>query len=226
MTHNIQYYSHLILQSKYSFIIKLTIFLSIYLLFYADNLNDLAYCAKKKGAAKAAEAARAAASAETTTAAKNAAAIEAYTRTYATEQLIAEAKEHAIRSTTSKFESLLEAKDMIIQEKEAIIQERDLAIQHKEVDLQNSYRRFFEQRDRADRLEAQVAELKEDLDYLRGKRKHIKEIYSLTQENKQLSEEVQRLTCELQVEKNKIANLRRELAHTKHVLQEDTYGDY
>lgn len=45
---NIQYYSHLILHSKYSFIIKLTIFLGIYLLFYADNLNDLAFCAKKK----------------------------------------------------------------------------------------------------------------------------------------------------------------------------------
>lgn len=56
---NIQYYSHLLLNSKYSFLIKLTIFLAIYMLFYIDNIQDVAYCAKKQGAKKAAEIARA-----------------------------------------------------------------------------------------------------------------------------------------------------------------------
>lgn len=44
----LNYYSHILLTSKYSFIIKLVVFFSIYLLFYADNINDLAFCAKKK----------------------------------------------------------------------------------------------------------------------------------------------------------------------------------
>lgn len=45
----IQYYFHLLLNSRYSFIIKIVIIFSIYMLFYADNINDIAYCAKKKG---------------------------------------------------------------------------------------------------------------------------------------------------------------------------------
>lgn len=49
---NIQYYSHLLLNSRYSFIIKLIIIFSIYMLFYADNINDIAYCAKTKGTAR------------------------------------------------------------------------------------------------------------------------------------------------------------------------------
>lgn len=138
---SIQYYSHILLHSKYSFIIKLAICLSIYLLFYADNLNDLAYCAKKKGAAKAAEAAKTAASAKAVN----------------TTQLVAEAKTNAIKATTSKYLH-------IIKEKNTIIQHKEKALQHTEVALQNSYRRFFAERDKVRDLETLVAEIKEGVD--------------------------------------------------------------
>lgn len=49
----INYYFHLLLTNKYSFVIKLAILLSIYMLFTIDNPNEIAYCAKKKALAKA-----------------------------------------------------------------------------------------------------------------------------------------------------------------------------
>lgn len=44
----LQYYSHLMLNSKYSFLIKLVIIFSIYTLFYLDSSADIAYCTKSK----------------------------------------------------------------------------------------------------------------------------------------------------------------------------------
>lgn len=41
---NLHYYFHLLLTNRYSFIIKLTIFVSIYLLFYLKNINNISYC--------------------------------------------------------------------------------------------------------------------------------------------------------------------------------------
>lgn len=41
---NLHYYFHLLLTNRYSFIIKLTIFVSIYILFYFKNINNISYC--------------------------------------------------------------------------------------------------------------------------------------------------------------------------------------
>lgn len=49
----INYYSHLLLTNKYSFVIKLAVLLCIYMLFTLDNTNEIAYCMKKKALAKA-----------------------------------------------------------------------------------------------------------------------------------------------------------------------------
>ena len=49
----LNYYSHLLLTNKYSFVIKLTVLLCIYMLFTLDNTNEIAYCMKKKALAKA-----------------------------------------------------------------------------------------------------------------------------------------------------------------------------
>lgn len=53
----LNYYSHLLLNSRYSFVIKLTIIFSIYALFYLDTSNDIAYCTQsnKKKLEKALE---------------------------------------------------------------------------------------------------------------------------------------------------------------------------
>jgi len=48
----LQYYSHICLTHKYSFIIKFLIIFAIYSLFYLDNIQDIAYCAKKSGLKK------------------------------------------------------------------------------------------------------------------------------------------------------------------------------
>lgn len=42
----LNYYSHLLLNSKYSLLIKLAIIFSIYALFYLDSSTDIAYCTK------------------------------------------------------------------------------------------------------------------------------------------------------------------------------------
>lgn len=44
----LQYYSHLMLNSRYSLLIKLVIIFSIYILFYLDSSADIAYCTKSK----------------------------------------------------------------------------------------------------------------------------------------------------------------------------------
>lgn len=46
----LNYYSHLLLNSKYSLLIKLAIIFSIYALFYLDSSTDIAYCTKAKNA--------------------------------------------------------------------------------------------------------------------------------------------------------------------------------
>src|SRR3546814_5955515 len=48
----INYQIHLLLTSRYSFLIKIIIIFSIYMLFYADNINDIAYCTKKNSLKK------------------------------------------------------------------------------------------------------------------------------------------------------------------------------
>lgn len=60
----INYQIHLLLSSKYSFIIKLAIILLIYSIFYLDSIQDIAYCAKKTGVKKAAKVAEIASTVE------------------------------------------------------------------------------------------------------------------------------------------------------------------
>ena len=44
----INYYSHLLLNSKYSLIIKLALILFIYSIFYLGNINDIAHCTNEE----------------------------------------------------------------------------------------------------------------------------------------------------------------------------------